>query len=81
MRHGRIGQHPVPEIKDQRPGAKIFQDRIHRTVKSFPSRQEHKRIEIALNRPVSLDLPAGEYGVDRPVETDRIDWHGRNVTR
>jgi hypothetical protein len=81
MRNGRIGQHPMPKIKDQRSGAKIFQDRVHRAVKSFPSRQEHKRIEIALNRAVSLDLSAGEYGVDRPVEADRIDRHGRNVTR
>ena len=53
-----------------------FENVIDRTVERCAAGDQRQRIEISLHRHAPLDVLAGEYRIDHPVESDRID---RNV--
>ena len=70
----------MAEIEDKRSSREAFQYAIDSTIERFATSQERHRIEIALNRFLRLQLFARESKIDRPVQSNGINWDCSDVS-
>src|SRR5215467_15954499 len=69
----RLRQDAVSEIEDEGPLGKHLEYVVHRTIERSAADEQRQRVEISLHRHAPLDLITRKNGIDRPIETDRID--------
>src|SRR5215471_11325410 len=69
----RLRQDAVSEIEDEGPLGKHLKYVLHRAIERSAADEQRQRVEISLHRHAPLDLITRKNGIDRPIETDRID--------
>src|SRR5579872_3770340 len=80
MRDRRLRQNAVAEIEDERAVRQRFEDRVDRAIKRRATDHERERVEIALHRAHPLNMIARKAELDHPIEPDRIDGDGFEIT-
>ena len=69
----RVGHDTMAEIEDMGARPESRKDAIDRNIKRFTAGDERERVEIALHWQMWRQRGIGPSGIDRLVESDRID--------